>query len=149
MTVPLANNREGQAVTQLYRRTGRAKQTGFTLIEVLATLMLMAIVLPAIMQGISIASGTASAARCRNEAAGLAESKLNEVIATQQWQGGQMSGDFAPDFPQYKWQATVGEWQSDSSNVGLQQLDVKVIWTHRNREDSVTVSTLTYVRAQQ
>jgi prepilin-type N-terminal cleavage/methylation domain-containing protein len=144
MTVPTANFKR-----RLFAARPSRKRPGFTLIEVLATLMLMAIVLPAIMQGISIASGTASAARCRNEAAGLAESKLNEVVATQQWQGGQMSGDFAPDFPQYHWQATVGDWQSDNSNVGLQQLDLKVIWTYRNREDSVTVSTLTYVRAQQ
>jgi general secretion pathway protein I len=122
---------------------------GFTLIEVLAALMLMAIALPAINRGISIASESASAARFHNEAAGLAESKLNEILATQQWQGGQMSGDFAPDFPQYRWQATVGDWPQDNSAVGLQQLDVTVTWAFRNHDDSLTVSTLTYVRAQQ
>lgn len=126
-----------------------ARRRGFTLIEVLATLMLMAIVLPAIMQGISIASGTASAARRRNEAAGLAESKLNEIIASQQWQGGQMSGDFGADWPDYHWQASVGNWAQDNTGAGLQQLDVEVTWTSRNRPESLTLSTLTYVRAQQ
>ena len=127
-------------------RVRRRPRRGFTLIEVLATLMLLAIVMPAIQQGISIASGTASSARRRTEAAGLAESKLNELLATGQWQDGQVSGDFSPDWPDYRWQATVSGWQSDTTSAGLQQLDVTVSWTARNRPDSVTLSTLTYVR---
>jgi general secretion pathway protein I len=120
---------------------------GFTLIEVLATLLLLAIVLPAVMQGVSLASGMASSSKRRNEAAGLAESKLNELIATGQWQSGQTSGDFGTDWPDYHWQASIGSWQYDTTSAGLQQLDVQVTWMYRNRPDSVALSTLTYVRA--
>ncbi|HSU68524.1 MAG TPA: prepilin-type N-terminal cleavage/methylation domain-containing protein [Tepidisphaeraceae bacterium] len=122
---------------------------GFTLIEVLATLLLMAIVIPSLMKGINMAMGTASAAQRRTEAAGLAESKLNEILATQQWQTGQLSGDFGPDWPDYRWQATLNTWNQDNTNAGLQQLDLQVLYTYRNRPESVTLSTLTYVRAQQ
>jgi general secretion pathway protein I len=127
----------------------RSRQRGFTLVEVLAALMLMAVVLPSIMRGIDAAGEAASASRRRTEAAGLAERKLNELVAGQSWQGGQMAGDFSPDAPDYQWQATVANWQLDNTSAGLQQLDVKVTWQFRNHPQSVTVSTLTYVRSQQ
>ena len=58
---------------------------GFTLIEVLVTMLLLALVLPLVMNGITSASSTASESRRRNEAAGLAEEKLDEIIASQAW----------------------------------------------------------------
>jgi prepilin-type N-terminal cleavage/methylation domain-containing protein len=121
-------------------------RSGFTLVEVLATMMLIAIVLPAVMQGVSVATKAGADARRRTEAAGLASSKLAEIIATGQWQGGVMAGDFSPDWPDYRWQASVGNWPGDTSNVSLQEVDLSVFWTERGREDSVRVSTLTYVR---
>ena len=120
---------------------------GFTLVEVLATVMLMAIVIPAITRGISVATANASSSRMRTEAAGLAESKLNELLATGQWQNGQTSGDFGTDWPDYRWNATAGSWQYDTTNAGLQQLDVQVTYKFRNTAQTVTVSSLTYVRA--
>ena len=122
---------------------------GFTLIEVLATLMLMAIVLPAIMNGITLATGAATSSRRRSEASGLAASKLQEIVAGQQWQNGSLSGDFSPDWPDYRWQATVTNWPQDNTNVGLEQIDIQVMWTARNRPDSLTLSTLAYQRSQQ
>jgi general secretion pathway protein I len=133
-------------------RSARGKASrrhGFTLVEVLATLMLIAIVLPAVMKGISLATSTGTNARRRTEAVGLAESKLNELIVSQQWQGGQMSGDFSPDWPDYHWQATVQSWPQDATGVGIQEVDLEVTWLSRNQPDSVKLSTLTYVRATQ
>lgn len=109
--------------------------------------MLMAIVLPAIQRGISVATANASSSRMRTEAAGLAESKLNELLATGEWQNGQTSGNFAPDWPDYQWSSTVSSWQYDTTNAGLQELDVEVTYRFRNRDQSVKVSTLAYVRA--
>jgi prepilin-type N-terminal cleavage/methylation domain-containing protein len=120
---------------------------GFTLIEVLATVMLLAIIVPAINKGISVATGMASSARMRTEATGLAESKLNELLATGEWQNGQSSGDFSPDWPMYHWQSTISAWQYDTTSAGLQEIDVVVTYTYRNTEQSITVSSLTYVRA--
>ena len=132
---------------------------GFTLIEVLAALMLIAIVLPAIMKGIALSSGAATAARRRTEAAGLAEGKLQEIIATNQWQNiSSISGDFGTDWPDYTWQATVTPWTqsatysaNSSSTNGtadstLQQIDLRVTWKARGRDDSLTISTLAYER---
>ena len=119
---------------------------GFTLIEVLAAMLLMAIVLPTVMQGVAAATRTASDSRHRTEAAGLAEEKLNEILTTGQWQGGTLSGDFGNDWPGYRWQANVGAWAADTTTVGLQQIDLSVLWNGPTRQQSITLSTLAYVR---
>ena len=49
---------------------------GFTLVEVLASLALVAVILPVAMEGVSLAVGAAGLARDRIEAASLAETKL-------------------------------------------------------------------------
>ena len=122
-------------------RGNRRGRPGFTLIEVLATLLLIGIVLPVIMQGFSIATRVGSAAKRRTEAGALADAKLTELVATAQWQSGVMSGDFNPDWPAYQWSAQVQPW----SDSGVDELDLTVTWTGRNGQpDSLTVSTLVY-----
>ncbi|MGD1278170.1 MAG: prepilin-type N-terminal cleavage/methylation domain-containing protein [Tepidisphaeraceae bacterium] len=127
---------------------GFRRRRGFTLIEVLATLMLLAIVFPVMMQGITVAGSVADAARRRTEATGLAQSKLAEIVANGQWQQGNLSGDFGSDWPAYRWEATVQPWTLDNTSQSLQQIDLRVVWTARGRENSVTVTTLAYVRGQ-
>jgi len=123
-----------------------ARRAGFTLIEVLAAMLLIGIVMPVVMQGITAASLAGSSARYRTQAAILADSKLSELTITGQWDGGTLAGDFGADWPGYKWQATVTDWAGDVNQVGLQQLDVQVTWTDRGQQSSVTVSGLVYVR---
>ena len=118
----------------------RATRRAFTLPEVLATLLLVAIVLPSVMQGISLATAAAGTARQRSEATALAESKLNELTATSQWQSGGLSGDFGPQWPGYAWQAEVQSWVEPSAR----QLQVHVTWFARGRNQDVTLSTLVY-----
>ncbi len=130
-------------------RSNYARTRGFTLVEVLAALMLMAIVLPAVMQGVSLSTAAATAARRRSEAAGLAGSKLAEIVSTGQWQGGGLSGDFGDDWRDYRWEATVQPWSEDTTDAGLQQIDLRVSWLFRGRDASVTVSTLAHERGSQ
>jgi len=115
-------------------------RAGFTLPEVLATLLLVAIVLPSVMQGISLATAAAGTARQRSEATALAESKLNELVATNQWQSGGLSGDFGEQWREYSWQAEVQSWVEPSAR----QLQVHVVWTARGRNYDVVLSTLVY-----
>lgn len=124
------------------RRSTGAGRHAFTLIEVLATLLLMAIVLPAVMRGMTLATAAASSTRWRTIASGLAKSKLAEIVATDQWQQGTLSGDFSPDQPDFKWQATVQPWPGDTNNAGLQQIDLTVTWVERGHDRSLTMTTL-------
>ncbi len=151
MSFPASGQKSGDAKPR--RRTAstlanRTNRRGFTLVEVLATVLLMAIILPVVGRGIELATLTAGTARHRTEAAGLAQSKLAELVVNGQWQGGTMAGDFGTDWPEYTWKGAVSNWADDTQGVGMQQLDIQVFWTARNQQQSVTVSTLVYVRPQ-
>jgi prepilin-type N-terminal cleavage/methylation domain-containing protein len=129
------------------------RRRGFTLVEVLVAGALLAIVLPAVMGGIVSASNAASAARHRDNAAGLAQAKLAEIIATGQIQNGVLAGDFGADWPDYHWEAKLQPLQdnsySSSTGATVQEIDLQVLWQGRGRPDSLTVSTLVYQRASQ
>jgi general secretion pathway protein I len=124
-------------------------RNGFTLVEVLAALLLIAIVLPAVMRGISTATGMATVTRMRTEAAGLAQAKLGELIATGDWQSGNLSGTFGSDWPDYRWEAASQGWSGDTSGSNLTQVDVRVLFTLRGREEAITLSTMAYARSVQ
>src|SRR5439155_80161 len=81
----------------------RAGRGGLRWVGVLATIVMMAIVRPAAMQGISLCLGAARDARQRSEAAALAEAKLAQLVATGEWQYGGTSGDFGDAWPEYRW----------------------------------------------
>ena len=120
------------------RRVGRRR--AFTIVEVLATLTLAAIILPVAMHGILLCLATASNARQQAQAASLAQSKLAELVATGELYDAEMSGDFGEDLPEYTWAAQVNEWEDPR----LVQVDVSVIWIRRGQERYVTLSTLVY-----
>ena len=112
---------------------------GFTMIEVLASMMLVAIVLPVAMKGVSLALQTASLARQRSLAASLAETQMNDLITAADWDQTSMQGTFEEN-PGYSWTADLTQWQSTT----VQQLEVKVLWTSRGQQRSVTLDTLIY-----
>jgi type II secretion system protein I len=120
------------------RRTARG---GFTLVEVLASLALVAVILPVALKGVSLAMGAADLARDRVEAAGLAEAKLNELLADGTWQSGVQSGEFETERPGWEWELTVEDW----SGTTLRQVEIAVTWTSRGRERSVSIVTLARV----
>ena len=130
------------------RSTRRTRcEKGFTLIEVLATLLLLAIVLPAVNMALIGASKAGETAKNRTEAASLAQSKLSELIAGYTWNGGgPMSGDFGNDEPGFTWHAAVSGWTDGTQNVSFSQLDVTVEWYSHNSEESITISSLVYIR---
>lgn len=113
---------------------------GFTLVEVLASLALVAVILPVAMEGVSLAVGAAGLARDRIEAASLAETKLAELLADGSWQSGDQSDDFGTERPGWRWAATVEDW----SGTTLRQVELRVTWTSRGHERSVAITTLAY-----
>ncbi len=120
---------------------GRPRPRAFTILEVLATLTLAAIVLPSIMHGVLLCLATAGHAKQQARAASLAQSKLAELVAAGAPYDSESAGDFGPDLPGYTWAAQLSDW-SDSR---LAQLDVSVMWTRRGQEYHVTLSTLVYI----
>jgi hypothetical protein len=103
-------------------------------------MVVMAIILPVAMHGISVSLQAAEMAKRTAVAATLADGKLNDLASsTQTVSAGTTSGDFMPDFPGYQWNATT-----TSLALGLEQIDVQVSWTARDGQRKLSVSTLIY-----
>ena len=122
------------------RSRHRARASGaFTLVEVLATMALAAIVLPPVMEGISLCLTTGLTARRQSQASSLAQGKLAELCASKQLQETNLQGDFGLDWPEYRWQAAVSNFEAT-----VRQISVTVRWTHRQGERSLTLTSLAY-----
>ena len=124
---------------QLAARTARRPARAFTLVEVLATMALMAIVLPVVTEGMGLCLNTGLIARRQSQASSLAQGKLAELLAAKQLQDTNLQGDFGADWPEYRWQATVSNYEAT-----VRQISVTVRWTHRQRERSLTLTSLAY-----
>ena len=113
---------------------------GFTLMEILAALVLIGVVLPAVMKGVSMASILASDSARKYEALNLAESKLAEILLNDDWQESSDSGDFEPDNEDYEWTMETSDW----TQADLKQVNVTVMWEQRGRPRQIQLSTLVY-----
>jgi prepilin-type N-terminal cleavage/methylation domain-containing protein len=132
------------------------RRSGFTLIECMFAMFLIALALPAVELGFANTTYSADLARRRTEAAGLAQSKLSELVSSENWQTSPtLQGDFGPNWRDYTWQANVSTWTggtagatitTGANTVPMEQLDVIVSWNGSNPKKSVTVSTLVYQR---
>jgi prepilin-type N-terminal cleavage/methylation domain-containing protein len=126
--------------THLTRR--RRGRQGFTLIEVLATLVLIGIVIPFAIRGTSLALNTASNAKHQAEAATLGEAKLAELVSQGDWNTGNTQGDFGQDWPEYRWKLQA---YAHDQNVNVTEITLSVTWTQGGQQRVMNVSTLTYL----
>ena len=115
------------------------RRRGLSLVEVLATLVLVGIVLPAAMKGVTLSLRAASLARHQQEASLLAESRLNDVLALGDSSAWGSSGEFEPEWSEYTWESQVM-----AADFGLSEVTVTVSWMERGQERSVSLSTLVY-----
>jgi len=122
------------------RRTVRTTRRGFTLLEVLATIVLMGIILYPVMHGISLATAAAGEAKHKVEACALAQTKLAELMADFQTlnQTGGGSGSF-PDYPGYTWTSTI-----EMRDTNLSQISIRVSWHARGQDRYVDLASMVY-----
>lgn len=118
---------------------------GFTIIEMLAAFVLIILIIPAVMKGLSIATMVSSDSVNKSDGISLAENKLSEILLEEEWQNTSQSGDFGEMYPDYEWTMTSVDWTEPS----LKQVTVKVLWYWRGREKDVSLSTLVYVENEQ
>jgi type II secretory pathway pseudopilin PulG len=115
---------------------------GFTLVEVLAALMFLAILVPAIVGGLTLGNRVSVLSERKAIAAELAENKLNEQLVGNSWQtSSSNTGDFGAGYPGFRWQATQQNWQGDSTNI-MTELAVEVFFPVQGKDHSVRLTTL-------
>lgn len=100
----------------------RKKKAGFTLLEVMIAMSILAIGLAAVFQMQSQSVSLASESRFLTTASLLAQNKMVEVEAMTKLENRTQSGDFAPDYPEYGWSVTV----ADTQMTNLKRIEVSV-----------------------
>lgn len=120
----------------------RVAAAAFTLAEVLAALLFMAIVVPVAVEGLHIASLAGAVAQRKGEAARIAQRVLTENLVTTNWNQSVQSGSTTEGQREFRWTLRSDPWLQDPAQNVLRQLSVEVTFTAQNREYTVKMSTL-------
>jgi general secretion pathway protein I len=107
---------------------------GFTLLEVMIAVSIIAIVVAAIFGSQSQSLSLANDAKFNTTATLLAQRKMAEVETVNSLDVGATSGDFGEDFPEYQWELNISEVPLTGTE-GLEyikQVDVIVHWGDRD-----------------
>jgi hypothetical protein len=124
--------------------TARAndKRAAFTLAEVMAALLFLAIVIPtAVLQ---VASRAGEVATRKSAAMRVADRVLNESLVMTNWTSGNQSGTAGEGLQQYDWHVTSQAWSEDA----MQMVTAEVKYSVQGREYSVKLSTLASLPGQ-
>ena len=119
-----------------------AFRSGFTLAEVMAALVFMAIVIPVALEGLSIASRAGEVAARKGQAALVAERVLNEALVTTNWAASIQNGMTRQGTRDYRWTMHSEPWNLDASLAQMRLLSVEVKYAARGQDFSVRLSTL-------
>ena len=111
---------------------------GFTLAEVLAALLLMAILIPVTVHGVSVASRAGTLGQRKATAMRIAERVLEEQIVTGQLATATPYGSVVDGDTTYPWTMTSDPWTEDSMSV----LTVRVSFDVQGTTFDVAASTL-------
>lgn len=114
------------------------RRAAFTLVEVLAALLFMAIVIPVAMRAIQIASRAGVVSQRKAVASRIAERMLNEMIVTSQYQGTSVKGVIYEAQLPYEWTLRSEPWTEDA----MLMVSLNVTFQAQGQEYDVNLSTL-------
>ena len=115
---------------------------GFTLAEVMAALVFMAIVIPVALQALSIAARAGEVAGRKQQASLVAERILNENIVTTNWDKAVQNGTVRQGLLDFRWTLRSEPWNEDPYESNLRLLTAEVLFDAQGRDYSVKLSTL-------
>jgi general secretion pathway protein I len=117
------------------RRGPALGRNGFTLLEVMVALAVLATTLTVIYQLHGQTMQISSSARFYSLAPMLAQSKLSELEQVEHKELAESSGDFGEDFPGYRWSINLEDVPSDlltSKEYHLARIEVVVSYDDDN-----------------
>jgi Tfp pilus assembly protein PilV len=124
--------------------TSKGHKAGFTLAEVLAALLFLAIVIPAAIEAMHLASLAGDVAARKGAAARVADRILNQSIIMTNWNGGGQSGSCSEAGSDFRWTLTTSQWPQDT----MQLLTAEVKFSAQGKDYSVRLSTLASLQSQ-
>gem|GEM_PF-374088 len=122
----------------------RPYQSGFTLAETMAALVFMAIVIPAAVEAVHVASGAGEIAVRKGEAAHVADRVLNQSLVMTNWNTGPQSGVADAGSDEFHWTLKSQNWPQDT----MELLTATVTFSTQGRDYSVELSTLANLQTQ-
>ena len=128
---------------------GRRGAAGFTLLEVVAAMAILAIFLVPMLGAVSQGLQSVETARNRALALRLAQDKMTELemLKLPEVEGSEQ-GDFGPDYPGYRWEMeavkTMEIQLMESYMPGLQGMEIHLLvyWQEKGAEKMIQLNTL-------
>ena len=124
----------------------RRAQAAFTLAEMLAAMVFLAIVIPVVIEGLSICSRAADVSYRKIIATRIAERLINEALISQNSQNyatatASRYGNTNVANIQFSWKVQPGFWKIDTRNQ-IQQYTAEVNFQAQNHNYAVELTTL-------
>jgi hypothetical protein len=119
-------------------------EQSFTFVEVFAAMVFLAILVPAVVEGLTLANRVSIVTERGSIAGELAENKLNEILLSSTGSSSSVTksnGDFGTDYPGYRWETSSDNWDQDNTNT-MTVLNVDVYYPIQGSERSVRLTTL-------
>ena len=123
----------------LITRPASEEKDGFTLVEILVTLAILAAVLPALLQAFASAARNQGLSDNSTTALYLLKFRMAEIEMNGYPDVGEENGEFGEN-TRYRWRSVVEDIDSEDVE-NIRRVQVTVLWIHRNRERSMSMST--------
>jgi len=115
--------------------------SAFTLAEVLAAMLFLAIVIPAAVEALHVASLAGEVAARKGTAVRLGDRILNESIVTTNWNVGSQNGTVTEGAGEFHWTLNNQIWSVDTT-AAMRLLTAEVTFSAQGHDYSVELSTL-------
>ena len=128
----------------------RNPQAGFTLLEVMVAVAIIAISFVSLLGAQSQSISLAAISRFETTASMLARQKLAELQTESFTELSSGEGDFEEDFADFHWQAEVSEWTEDDSGIkgSGELLKVVDLTVSRGEDEAMVFAVRTLVMAE-
>jgi Tfp pilus assembly protein PilV len=117
------------------------KTRRFSLIEILAATLVVAVVIPTVVSGLRVAMRVSEDGSRRLHAAELGAAQLDEWRAAASWNEQSEKGDFGETEPGYRWELLSDIWSGNSLGTTT-EYDLVVMYKVQGQERQVILSTL-------
>lgn len=129
-------------------QAARRRLHAFTLAEVLAAMLFLAIVIPVAVEALHISSRMGEVAARKGAAVRIADRVLNESLVTTNWTGSGQNGTVSEGAIDYRWTLSAQSWpqaQTQSplnSMISMEMLTAQVTFLAQGKDYTVKLSTL-------
>lgn len=118
-------------------RSGRSR-LGFTFAEILAAMVFLAILVPVVIEGLTLANRAATVTERKAIATQLGENRLNELMFDRLWASAPARGDFGQEWSGYRYELSRRNWPMDR----MVELTVRVTFQVQGRPHEIQLTTL-------